>query len=141
MMNINFGEISKKNGKNSMINYQKQNDNENKLFAKFIRFLKEHDAYLSWKEKVVKRNRIGPLFNVIGWFNFLNNKRNEKMKKDFIKKDYFLEEFEFTVMARMASAKFFPMLREEDGKLYNVKDKWYTILNTSKKDINSSSDS
>ena len=91
--------------------------------------------------KVVKRNRIGPLFNVIGWFNFLNNKRNEKMKKDFIKKDYFLEEFEFTVMERMASAKFFPMLREEDGKLYNVKDKWYTILNTSKKDINSSSDS
>lgn len=141
MMNINFGEISKKNGKNSMINYQKQNDNENKLFAKFIRFLKEHDAYLSWKEKVVKRNRIGPLFNVIGWFNFLNNKRNEKMKKDFIKKDYFLEEFEFTVMARMALAKFFPMFREEDGKLYNVKDKWYTILNTSKKDINSSSDS
>ena len=109
--------------------------NDNELFAKFIRFLKEHDAYISWKEKVLNRNGIEPSFNVIGWFNFLNNKR-----KYNISRDYILEEFEFTVMAKMPSGKFFPILREEDEILYNIKDKWYTILNTSKKDINSSSD-
>ena len=30
---------------------------------------------------------------------------------------------------------------QEDEILYNIKDKWYTILNTLKKDINSSLDS
>ena len=125
--------LSDKLSKNNMIN-------DNELFAKFIRFLKEHDAYISWKEKVVKRNRIGPLFNVIGWFNFLNGKRNETIKENIISRNYILEEFEFTVMAKMPSRKFFPILREEDEILYNIKDKWYTILNTSKKDINSSSD-
>ena len=30
---------------------------------------------------------------------------------------------------------------QEDEILYKIKDKWYTIMNTLKKDINSSSDS
>lgn len=62
-----------------MITYQKQYD-DNKLFSKFIRFLKEHNAYICWKKK-------------------------------------------------------------EDEILYKIKDKWYTIMNTLKKDTKSSSDS
>lgn len=56
-----------------MITSQKQYD-DNKLFSKFIRFLKEHNAYLCWKEKVVKMNGIKPSFNVIGWFKKRNSK-------------------------------------------------------------------
>ena len=123
-----------------MITSQKQYD-DNKLFSKFIRFLKEHNAYICWKEKVVKMNRIEPSFNVIGWFNILNDKRNEAIEKGFIEKDYRLDQFEFAVMARMPTQKFFILMKDEDDTLYNIKDKWYTILNTLKKDINSSSDS
>lgn len=118
-----------------MITSQKQYD-DNKLFSKFIRFLKEHNAYLCWKEKVVKMNRIEPSFNVIGWFNILNNKRNETINRNFV-----LEEFEFTVMAKIPRINLFARLKKEDEILYNIKDKWYTIMNTLKKDTKSSSDS
>ena len=44
-------------------------------------------------------------------------------------------------MAKIQRINFFDRFRKEDEILYKIKDKWYTILNTSKKDINSSSDS
>ena len=44
-------------------------------------------------------------------------------------------------MARMPTQKFFILMKDEDDTLYDIKDKWYTILNTSKEDTNSSSDS
>ena len=56
-----------------MITSQKQYD-DNKIFSKFIRFLKEYNAYICWKKKVVKMNGIKPSFNVIGWFKKRNSK-------------------------------------------------------------------
>ena len=124
-----------------MINTQEQYDNDDKQYARFIRFLKENNVFLTWKERVMKRNNLEPSFNIEKWFNFLNFKRNESIEKGFIEKDYRLDQFEFAVMARMPTQKFFILMKDEDDILYNIKDKGYTILNTSKEDTNSSSDS
>lgn len=106
------------------------------------RYVKYNNAYICWKEKVVKMNRIEPSFNVIGWFNTLNDARNENNKRnETINRNFVLEEFEFTVMAKIPRINFFARLKKEDEILYNIKDKWYTILNILKKDTKSSSDS
>lgn len=47
-----------------MINTQEQYDNDDKQYAKFIRFLKENNVFLPWKERVMKRNNLEPSFNI-----------------------------------------------------------------------------
>ena len=44
-------------------------------------------------------------------------------------------------MAKIPRVNFFDRFGKEDEILYNIKDKWYTIMNTLKKDTKSSSDS
>ena len=44
-------------------------------------------------------------------------------------------------MAKIPRVNFFDRLRKEDEILYKIKDKWYTIMNTLKKDTKYSSDS
>lgn len=63
-MNIIFGRTYKKNGSNSIINTQEQYDNDDEQYAKFIRFLKENNVFLPWKERVMKRNNLEPSFNI-----------------------------------------------------------------------------